>query len=208
MRRSVVVRYCQAPWGREGRLKTNLSIASIWFVAMTLAAHAASPPASNFLVVDRAALLEQSKTGQDIIRQVKAATDEVDKDLSVRNASLQTERGYLQQRLAVIPPQFRAKEIKDFDAKQKDLQDLSRQKQAMIQAGFVKARSQIELLLAPILLGLMKQRGADMLIDKKYVVMSNERALDVTDAAIARLNAKISSLKVDFVPVPSAGAKH
>jgi len=57
-------------------LKTNLSIASIWFAAMTLAAQAA--PASNFLVVDRTALLEQSKAGQDIIRQVKAATDEVD----------------------------------------------------------------------------------------------------------------------------------
>jgi len=45
---------------------------------MTLAALAA--PASKILVVDRAALLEQSKAGQDIIRQVKAATDEVDKE--------------------------------------------------------------------------------------------------------------------------------
>jgi len=173
---------------------------------MTLAAHAASPPASNFLVVDRAALLEQSKAGQDIIRQVKAATDEVDKDLSVRNTSLQTERDYLQQRPAVIFPQFRTKEIKDFDAKQKDLQDLSQQKQAMIPAGFVKARSQIELLLEPILQGLMKQHGADVLIDKKYVVNNDERALDITGAAIAQLNRKIGSLKVDFVPVPSAGA--
>jgi len=81
--------------------------------------------------------------GQDVIRQVKAATDEVDKDISVRNTSLQTERKLLQVRLAVISPQFRAKEIKDFDAKQKNLQDLSRQKQAMIQTGFIKARSHI-----------------------------------------------------------------
>jgi len=52
---------------------------------MTLAALAA--PASKILVVDRAALLEQSKAGQDIIRQVKAATDEVDKDINPRSAS-------------------------------------------------------------------------------------------------------------------------
>ena len=88
-------------------------------------------PASNILVVDRTALLEQSKAGQDIIRQVKAATDEVDKDISVRNTSLQTERKLLQVRLAVISPKFQAKEISDFDAKQKNLQDLSQQKQAM-----------------------------------------------------------------------------
>jgi len=146
----------------EGWLKTkfSLSLASICFAAMTFATHAA--PASNILVVDRTALLEQSKAGEDIIRQVKAATDEVDKDLSVRNTSLQTEREYLQQRLAVISPQFRTKEVKDFDAKQKALQDLSQQKQAIIQAGFVKARSQIELLLEPILQGLMKQHGTDV----------------------------------------------
>jgi hypothetical protein len=178
---------------------------------MTFAAQAGPLPASNILVVDRTALLEQSKAGEDIIRQVKAATDEVDKDLSARNATLQTERGYLQQRLPILSPEFRAKDIKEFDAKQKGLQDLSQQKQAMIQAGFVKARSQIELLLEPILQGLMKQHGADVLIDKKYVVNRTEPTLDITGAAITQLNGKISSVKVDFAPVPgdpNVAAKH
>ena len=55
----------------------------------------------------------------------------------------------------------------------------------------------------------MKQRGANLILDKKAVVLLADavKAFDITQAAIDRLNQKLPSLKVTLAAPPAPGQK-
>jgi hypothetical protein len=58
--------------------------------------------------------------------------------------------------------------------------------------------------LGPILQQLVKERGANLVLDKQAVVFSNTSGFDITGEAINRLNQKLPSIKVDMNAKPSA----
>jgi hypothetical protein len=60
----------------------------------------------------------------------------------------------------------------------------------------------MEQALGPILQGIMKERGANLLLDRSAVVLGTDSTIDITGVAVQRLNQKMPSLKVDLVPPP------
>jgi Skp family chaperone for outer membrane proteins len=171
------------------------------FAGMTFAARAVPSPVTpvpKILIADRAALFAQSKAGEDAMRQAKAYSDATRKDIASRDATLQAEGQALQQQVAILSPDAKAQKIAAFEAKQRALQNLVQQKQAMMQGGIMRVQSQLAQQYEPILRGIMDQRGANLLLDKNAVLLSSNGTFDITADAINEINKRIASIKVDF----------
>jgi Skp family chaperone for outer membrane proteins len=165
------------------------------------AASAAGTPPPKIIVIDRGAVMRASKVGQDIVRQINAYTEQAEKDLKGRGIALRQQGQQLQQQLAILSADVKARKMKEFQAKQNGLQAEAQKKQNLIQGGFIKARGQVEQALGPILQGIMAERGANLMLDRNAVVLGTVD-VDVTGLAVQRLNQKLPTVKVELVPPP------
>jgi|SRR5579871_2334769 len=170
-------------------------------VASTASTNPGGTPAPKILVIDRAAILRGSAVGQDIMKQVQALTITAENGLKGRDTELRAEGAALQQQLAILSPAQKAAKVKDFEAKQAALQQDVQKQQGLIQGGVLKARQQVEQALGPILQAIMTERGANLLLDRNAVVLGTVD-VDITGAAVARLNQKLPAVKVVPMPLP------
>lgn len=166
---------------------------------------AGTPPAPKIVVLDKVAIMQFSKAGQDISRQVKAYADQAKRDLQGQSMALQNEGRALQQQVAILSPDLKQKRIAAFQAKEAALQGLAQKKDEQIKAGFYQARVQMEQLLGPILMEVVKEHGANLVLDKQAVVSASLGGVDITKDVIDRLDAKLPSIKVNLNAPPPPG---
>ena len=191
-------------------MKKSLAFSLALLVSTALPALAAPPsappqgaPLPKILVVDQAAILQMSKVGQDIGRQVQAYSNQAKKDLDAQARALQAKGQALQQQVAILSPEIKAQKVKDFENQQAALQATAQKKESLIQGGLYQARLAIQNALGPVLKQLMDQRGANMIISKGAVLMASDGRFDVTQQAIELLNQKMPSFKVQLVAPPA-----
>jgi Skp family chaperone for outer membrane proteins len=186
---------------------------AIMFVASAaVPAMAANPPQpmpQRILLIDRQAILRFSKVGQDVAHQVEAYGNQAKGEIAGQQRALQAEAQQLQQQIAILAADAKAKKVQAFEAKQAGLQAAAQKKEQAIQGGFLNAQQTIAKTLEPILQGLMQQRGANMILDKNAMVYASPEAVqafDITQPAIEQLNQKLPALKVVLAtpPVPPA----
>jgi outer membrane protein len=159
-------------------------------------APSAAVPVPKILVINRGQILQFSKVGQDIGRQVQALASQAKADMAAQSRALQAEGAALQQQVAILAPDAKQKKIAAFQAKEQSLQAAAQRKEVQIQGGLDAAQRTVAGALEPILSTLMQQRGANMILDKSAVVFANSSAFDITQAAIDQLNQKMSTIKV------------
>ena len=189
--------------------RTTLSSIGLAFAALALSAAPvlADPPQPKIVVLDRAAILQFSKVGQDIARQMQAYANQAKADLQGQGRSLQAEGRALQQQVAILSPDVKEKRLEAFRAKEQALQGAAQRKDEQLKAGFAQARMTMEQALGPILQQLVKERGANLVLDKQAVVFANAAGFDITGDAINRLNQKLPSIKVNLNAAPPAPPK-
>jgi outer membrane protein len=191
-------------------MKKSLALSFAFLVASALPSAVAAQqgqqgaPTPKILVIDRGLILQGSKVGQDVARQIQAYGNQAKNDIAAQAKSLQSQGQALQQQIAILAPDVKAQKIRDFESKQANLQASAQRKEAMIQGGFMQARQAIEQALGPIVMQIMKERGANMILDKNAVVSASDSRFDITRGAIDRLNQKLSAYKVQLVAPPSA----
>ncbi|HWY60663.1 MAG TPA: OmpH family outer membrane protein [Rhizomicrobium sp.] len=198
-------------------MKKTVLLASFFALSATAALAAGAPtppppqlPAPKILVINRQAILQFSKVGQDIARQVQGYATQAKNDMAAQSKALQTEGQALQQQIAILAPDAKQKKIDAFQAKEQALQATAQRKEQAIQGGLLNAQHSVEMVLGPILQALMQQRGANMILDKNAVVVANSAAFDITQPAIDQLNQKMSTVKVTLdasAAAPQAPAK-
>jgi len=183
--------------------RTTLKLALAAF-ALSATPVLADPPQPKIVVLDRAAILQFSKVGQDIARQMQTYANQAKADLQGQGRALQNEERTLQQQVAILAPDVKQKRLEAFQAKARSLQGAAQRKDDQLKAGFAQARATMEQTLGPILQQLVKERGANLVLDKQAVVFSNTSGFDITGDAINRLNQKLPSIKVDMNAKPPA----
>jgi Skp family chaperone for outer membrane proteins len=139
-----------------------------------------------------------SKVGQNIVQQVNAYTQAAEKEFKGTAASLRSQQSQLQQQVAILAPDVKAKKIKAFEGQQQAFQQKVQMRQAQIQGGVAQARQQVEAALGPILQQLMAERHANLLLDRQAIVLGTVN-VDITGAAVQRLDQKLPTLKVQLV---------
>ena len=140
-----------------------------------------------------------------MLAQTQNLSKTAETEFKTQEGQLQAEATQLQQQLAILAPDVREQKEKEFTNKQQALQGKVAQRQAEIQAGFNKAAHQLEVALEPILKGIMVERGANMVLDRSAVILSTVD-VDVTPAAVQRLNKALPHVKVELAPVPAGTA--
>jgi outer membrane protein len=193
--------------------RTAFAAAGI-LMALAVAASAAPPPTQpakpaastatpvpKILVINRGAILQGSKVGQDIVRQVQGFTQSAETEFKAEGEALRRDQQALQQQIAILAPDVKAKKIKDFQGRAAAFQQKVQARQGQIQYGVLKARQQVEQTLGPILQDIMKERGANLLLDRQAVVLGTVD-VDVTGLAIQRLDQKMPTVKVQLVNPP------
>ena len=191
------------------------TLLALAFVATTAApALAANPPPApmpqRILLIDRQAILRGSKVGQDVAKQVQTYADQAKADIAGQQKALQAEAQQLQQQVAILAADAKAKKVQAFEAKQAGMQAAAQKREAAIQGGFLKAQQTIAQVLEPILQNLMQQRGGNMILDKNALVYASPQAVqafDITQPAIDQLNQKLPALKVTLATPPAPGQK-
>lgn len=163
---------------------------------------ASGTPSPVILVIDRNAILRVSKVGQSIVQQVNAYSQSAEKEFKGQADSLRSQEQQLQQQVAILAPDVKAKKIKAFQAQQQAFQQKVQTRQTQIQGGVLQARQQVEKALGPILQGILRERHANLLFDRNAVVLGTVN-VDITGVAVQRLDQKMPTVKVQLV-TPSA----
>lgn len=164
---------------------------------------AAGTPAPVILVIDRNAILRASKVGQSIVQQVNGYSQAAEKEFKSQADSLRSQEQQLQQQVAILAPDVKAKKIKAFQAQQQAFQQKVQTRQAQIQGGVLQARQQVEKALGPILQGILNERHANLLFDRNAIVLGTVN-VDITGVAVQRLDKKMPYVKVQLVtPSPA-----
>jgi outer membrane protein len=186
-------------------------LAFAFVLVPTLALAASTPPKPRIVVIDRAAILQFSEVGRDISRQVQTYSEQAKKDLTAKGSALQEEGQKLQQQIAILAPDLKQKKIAAFEARQNALQNAAKKKDDQLRGGVIAAQAAIEKVLGPILESIVKERGANLVLDKQAVIYANNPDFDITGEAIKMLNAKMPTYHVtpqDPPTSPSAPAKN
>ena len=191
-------------------MKTLSALALAFAVFAPAAALAqGNPPGPRVVVIDKVAILQSSKVGQDVAKQVQGLAEQARKDLTAQGQAIQTEGRQLQQQVAILAPDLKQKRMAAFEAKQRSLQGAAQKKDEQIKGGFLRARQAMEQALGPILEEVVKERGANLVLDKQAVGFANNGAFDITREGVARLDQKMPTYKVTLAaaPAPSAPAQ-
>jgi len=196
---------------RAARSATAFAVAGAISVLIGGAASAQQPapakpatgtPAPVILVIDRNAILRASKVGQSIVQQVNGYSQAAEKEFKSQADSLRAQEQQLQQQVAILAPDVKAKKIKAFQAQQQAFQQKVQTRQMQIQGGVLQARQQVEKALGPILQGILNERHANLLFDRNAVVLGTVN-VDITGVAVQRLDQKMPYVKVQLVtPTP------
>lgn len=163
---------------------------------------AAPAPAPKIVVIDKSAIMQASKVGQDIARQVQQLANQAKNDLTAQGRALQNEGRTLQQQVAILAPDLKAKRMAAFEAKQRALQGAAQRKDEQLKNGFYQARQAMEQALGPIVQEVVKERGANIVVDKQAVVFATANGFDITQDVINRLNEKMPTFKVNLNAPP------
>ena len=178
-------------------------LAAILLAPAALAAAPPPPPVPKIVVFDERALMQFSKAGQDIQRQVRVFAQQLAGEKSATEKSLQGEEQQLQQQVAILAPDVRAKKVQAFQAKAQGAQASLQRRAQMIDAGVQQAQGVMSQALGPILQQVMKERGANLVVLKQAILIADSNAFDITGDVITRLNAKLPTVKVSMVSPPA-----
>lgn len=200
-------------------MKSKTIIARILFAAsavtMAVAASAAPPaappqggaPTARILIIDIRRAIGESKVGGDIQRQSEVLQQQITKELQGQKASLENEKHQLDQQTAIMAADVKARRAREFEGKVKAFQERVQKRGTMLEAGMYKAQAEVQQALGPILQGIMRERGATILMDRAAVMLAAS-AIDVTQVATQRLDMKMTTVKVELVEPPKAPSKN
>lgn len=162
------------------------------------------PPAPKVVVLDRIAILQFSKVGKDIARQLQAMNNQTKASYEASQKALAAEGQALRQQVAIMSAEARQKKEDDFNNKVRIAEEGAQRRALQIQEAGQVAQAAMAQALAPVVEQIVKERGANVVLDKQSVVYASSNAFNITAEAIAGLDAKMSSYKVVLGAKPPA----
>lgn len=142
------------------------------------------------LIIDSDRLYLESDYGRRVAADLAAQAEEIqaENDRIVESLTLE-ERSLTLRRPEMTPEAFR-EESEAFDAKVQDVRRERDAKNLEFQVANAEARAEFEERVQGILANIMLERGAVLVMEQRTVLLSI-RAANITDEAIARVNAEL-----------------
>lgn len=155
-------------------------------------------------ILDRVAILQYSKVGQDITRQMQVFTNQARDRIKGQRQSLQNEIRQFQQQEATMAADARQKRAAALQQREQNLQNMAAREENTLKAAMAAAHGEVAKQMAPIMQQIVAQRGVNMVLDRAAVPVATGPQFDITPDAIAALDAKITSYPVSLTPAKPA----
>ncbi|MBI2260121.1 OmpH family outer membrane protein [Brevundimonas sp. LjRoot202] len=179
------------------------------FALAMLAGSAAAAQDQNFgpaipgvCVYHHDRLLAQSTAGQSVQTGMQRLQQEVQTELGPYEQYIQTESQRLQQGRGTIPQAEFATAEQALATRYQEARNLAQTREGELRYTQAMQLQQISQAADPIILALYTERGCGILISRDTVLRVNP-SMDLTEAAIQRVNAALPSLSFSRMPVPA-----
>ncbi len=174
---------------KQGPVWALCALAAV-FVATALSAQQLGIPQSGVLTISSDRLFSESAFGQRVFREIEAEGEDLGAENERIVAELSAEEKELTEKRAELSPEEFRPLAEAFDAKVQNHREGQRAKLDALARRSEEARTTFARLAEPVLIDLLRESGASMIIERSSVFLSAD-ASDITDAAIARINAAI-----------------
>ena len=179
------------------------------FALAMLAGSAAAAQDQNFgpaipgvCVYHHDRLLAQSTAGQSVQAGMQRIQQEVQAELAPFEQFAQSEVQALQQGRGTIPQDQFTQREQALNARVQEARQLAQTRDNELRYTQAMQLQQITQAADPIILALYTERGCGILISRESVLRVNP-SMDITEAAIQRVNAALPSLSFTRMPVPA-----
>ena len=183
------------------------------FALAMLAGSAAAAQDQNFgpaipgvCVYHHDRLLAQSTAGQSVQTGMQRLQQEVQAELAPYEQFIQTESQQLQQGRGTIPQADFATREQALQTRFQEARNLAQTREGELRYTQAMQLQQIAQAADPIILALYTERGCGILISRESVLRVNP-TMDLTEAAVQRVNAALPSLSFSRMPVPAQPAQ-
>jgi outer membrane protein len=183
------------------------AVVTLLALAISASSYAAGPAAPapaaqpiSVIVVDSHRVLAESKAGKAIDSQMQAKAITYDKSFAQEEQDLASVQQELQRQQTILAQDAFAAKAKDFDQRVYDARRKVQASKLELSRAQNTAENTLMKTVLQILNDLAKERGANLVLDKAVVVMF-DNAYDVTDEVIKRLDDKLPTMTVSFIPV-------
>ena len=157
---------------------------------------------SPVLIIDTERVFAESQFGLRIAADVQRDSEAlVAENRRIEAALTEEERSLTLRRPTMPAADFRA-EADAFDERVQGIRQAQDAKQRALQEGIVTGRDQFLQAATPILGQLMQESGAVVILDRRSVFLG-VGSVDITDQAIARINAEIADGTALPAPAPN-----
>ena len=173
----------------QGPLRA-LCVLTLLIVAMPLGAQQLGVPQTDVLTISSERLFADSAFGQRVFREIEAESALLSDENERIVAELSTEERELTEKRAELSAEEFRPLAEAFDEKVQSHRDGQRAKLDALARRGEEARGQFFEMAQPVLIELLREFGAFVVIERSNVVLSSDVS-DITDAAIARINAAI-----------------
>ncbi len=173
----------------QGPLRA-LCVLTLLIVSEPLDAQQLGIPQTDVLTISSERLFADSAFGQRVFREIEAESALLSDENERIVAELSTEEKELTNKRAELSAEEFRPLAEAFDEKVQSHRDSQRAKLDVLARRGEEARGQFFEMAQPVLIELLREFGASIVIERSNVVLSSD-ASDITDAAIARINAAI-----------------
>jgi len=152
-------------------------------------------PAPVIVVIDFQEVLRGSTAAKSIQQQLERTRASYQEDISKKERDLRAAEQELQQQRAVLAPEAFQQRRREFEVRVADVQREVNSKKRQLDQAFEENISKVREQLIIVVDEIAKESKANMVISKAAVVIVEKR-FDFTAEALARLDKKISSVKL------------
>lgn len=152
------------------------------------------------LTIDQELLFNGSLFGERVVAEIKADLAALEKDFQRIEADLTAEERELTQRRPSLEPDVFRVLADEFDEKVQGIRKAQDAKARALDARLENERAKYFGLVKPILREMMDQVGADMIIDRRVILMKAE-GVDITNEALQLIDGTLGDGRT--VPTPT-----
>lgn len=182
-----------------------LAAAFILALSVTAPVMAADPPASGappaplIIIVDFQRILQESKAGKAIQSQIQQRVATYQKSFSDLEKELGSQQQELSRQQSILSQDVFSTRARELERRFNELREREQQANTALGQSRDKALLKIQDATKSIIDGVMKERGANLVLNRAAVLLIANARFDVTDEVLKHLDEKLPTMTVTFV---------
>jgi outer membrane protein len=176
-------------------------------VALVGPLRAQSPPlpAPVILIVDLQQILQDAKAAKGVQAIINQEYSSYTKEVAQQEDELQKARAELERQRTVLAPDAFNTRARDLQQRYDELGQVVQGRRQSLQQSLNEAMLQVKNAALSVIADIVKERKANLVIEKQAVVFEAD-GMDVTADAVARLDQKLASVPVNLPKPDGEGA--